>query len=160
MSLNWFLLYSFTSNVVYLWHFGADLDPRIRTGYLWVSDLQIRIRLRIWLLSSVVTLRMKENFFSGFFLAYTQAHWFHSLIYCFKDKFGVKILFCKHYFSPLNTFMRKGKDPDPDPDPDLYLWLTDPVPDPGGKKNIRILTRIPTLLTSKKMAGADGISFL
>jgi hypothetical protein len=21
----------------------------------------------------------------------------------------------KHYFSPLNTFMRKGKDPDPDP---------------------------------------------
>jgi hypothetical protein len=24
-----------------------------------------------------------------------------------------KILFCKLYFSPLNTFMRKGKDPDP-----------------------------------------------
>jgi hypothetical protein len=32
-------------------------------------------------------------------------------------KFGVKILFCKHYFSPLNTFMRKGKDPEPDLDP-------------------------------------------
>jgi hypothetical protein len=30
-------------------------------------------------------------------------------------KFCVKILFCKHYFSPLNTFMRKGKDPEPDP---------------------------------------------
>jgi hypothetical protein len=32
-------------------------------------------------------------------------------------KFYVKILFCRHYFSPLNTFMRKGKDPEPDPDP-------------------------------------------
>ncbi len=30
-------------------------------------------------------------------------------------KFCVKILFCRHYFSPLNTFMRKGKDPEPDP---------------------------------------------
>jgi hypothetical protein len=33
----------------------------------------------------------------------------------FLQKFCVKILFCKYYFSPLNTFMRKGKDPDPDP---------------------------------------------
>ncbi len=33
-----------------------------------------------------------------------------------------------HYFSPLNTFMRKGKDPDPDP----YIWLMDP--DPRGPK--------------------------
>ncbi len=31
-----------------------------------------------------------------------------------------------HYFSPLNSFMRKGKDPDP------HLWLMDP--DPGGPK--------------------------
>jgi hypothetical protein len=38
------------------------------------------------------------------------------------------MLFCRHYFSPLNTFMRKGKDPDPDP----HLWLMDP--DPGGPK--------------------------
>jgi hypothetical protein len=30
-------------------------------------------------------------------------------------KFCVKILFCRHFFSPLNTFMRKGKDPDPVP---------------------------------------------
>ncbi len=36
--------------------------------------------------------------------------------------FWVKILFCKHYFSPLNIFMSKGKDPEPDP----YLWLMDP----------------------------------
>jgi hypothetical protein len=26
-----------------------------------------------------------------------------------------------HYFSPLNTFMRKGKDAVPDPGP--YLWI-------------------------------------
>jgi hypothetical protein len=30
-------------------------------------------------------------------------------------KFCVQILFCTHYFSPLYTFMRKGKDPDPNP---------------------------------------------
>jgi hypothetical protein len=41
-------------------------------------------------------------------------------------KFSVKILFFKIYFSPLNTFMRKGKDPDP------YLSPMDP--DPGGPK--------------------------
>ena len=35
-------------------------------------------------------------------------------------KFCVKILFCKHYFSPLSTFMGKGKDPD------AYLLLMDP----------------------------------
>jgi hypothetical protein len=44
-------------------------------------------------------------------------------------KIWAKILFCKHYFSPLNTFMRKGKDPDPE----LYLCLMDP--DPGGQKH-------------------------
>jgi hypothetical protein len=38
-----------------------------------------------------------------------------------------------HYFSPHNTFMRKGKDPEPDPDP--YLFLIDPDPDPGGPKH-------------------------
>jgi hypothetical protein len=25
------------------------------------------------------------------------------------------MLFCRHYFNPFNTFMRKGKDPDPVP---------------------------------------------
>jgi hypothetical protein len=33
--------------------------------------------------------------------------------------FCVKILFWKYCFSPLNNFMRKGKDPDPDLDPYL-----------------------------------------
>ncbi len=65
----------------------------------------------------------KKNFL--FFLStYPQALYLQSLIYCFKDKLCVKILFCKHFFRPLNTFMRKGKDPDPD----LDHWLTDPDP--------------------------------
>ncbi len=37
---------------------------------------------------------------------------------------SVKILFCKHCFSPLNTFMRKGKDPE----------QMDPYLDSGGPK--------------------------
>ncbi len=60
--------------------------------------------------------------------------------YCFKDKFCVKILLCKQYFSPLNTFMRNGKDLDPDPKPDPDLWLRDP--DLGGPKKLS-----PTLVT-------------
>jgi hypothetical protein len=31
--------------------------------------------------------------------------------------FCINILFCNHYFSPLNLFMKKGQDPDPDPNP-------------------------------------------
>ncbi len=38
-------------------------------------------------------------------------------------KFGVKMLFCQQYFSPLNT-LKKGKDPDPD----QYPWIVDPDP--------------------------------
>jgi hypothetical protein len=59
-----------------------------------------------------------------FFITFPQAYYLQSLIYCFNEKFSVKILFCKHHFSLLITFMRKGKDPDP------YLWLADP----GGPK--------------------------
>jgi hypothetical protein len=32
-----------------------------------------------------------------------------------------KILFCKHYFCPFNTCIRKVKDPELEPDPDSYL---------------------------------------
>ena len=42
----------------------------------------------------------------------------------------LKFYFVKHYFSPLNTSMEKGKHLEPDPDP--YLRLVDP--DPGGPK--------------------------
>jgi hypothetical protein len=48
-----------------------------------------------------------------------QSKFFFCNVFC-------KILFCRHYFSPLNTFVRKEKDPDP------YIWLMDP--DPGGPK--------------------------
>ncbi len=59
-----------------------------------------------------------------------QVHWQSNALTARLDlihfliKFCVKILFCKHYSSLLNTFMRKEKDPDP------YLWLMDP----GGPK--------------------------
>jgi hypothetical protein len=42
-----------------------------------------------------------------------------------KKKIFLHILFCRHYFSPLNTFMRKGKDPEPPQkhaDPDPKYW--------------------------------------
>ncbi len=65
---------------------------------------------------------------------YAQIHCLQCWKFNFLLKFCVKILFCMHYFSSLNTFMRKGKDPDPnpDPDPDPYLWLMHP--DLGGPK--------------------------
>jgi hypothetical protein len=40
------------------------------------------------------------------------------------------MLFCREYFSPLNTFMRKGKNLELDTDPPLSLM----DPDPGGPK--------------------------
>jgi hypothetical protein len=79
----------------------------------------------------------KDTKKSYFFITYPQAHYLQSLIYCFKDKFWVQILFCKHYFSPLNNFKRKGKKFGTGFIP--YLWLTDsdgeaqknmPDPDP------------------------------
>ncbi len=33
----------------------------------------------------------------------------------FCKNYCVKMLFCRHYCSPLNTFRRKGTDPEPDP---------------------------------------------
>ncbi len=64
-------------------------------------------------------------------------------MYFFAKIFCVKILFCKHYFSPLNTFMIKGKDPNPDP----YLWLIDP--DIGGPETCGSCgSGFPTLVSS------------
>jgi hypothetical protein len=66
----------------------------------------------------------KNIIFRIFFFFLNRRH----IIFGFENlgRFCVKILFCKHYFSPLITFIRKGKDPDP------YLWLT--APDPGSPK--------------------------
>jgi len=47
------------------------------------------------------------NFFSYYVLEIAYRHIIFSL----------KILFCMQYFSPLNIFMRKGKDPEPGPEP-------------------------------------------
>jgi hypothetical protein len=56
------------------------------------------------------------SFFVDFKYA-KQTHHLQSKKYKFFLKFCGKILFCRHYFSPLNTSMRKGKVPQPDPDP-------------------------------------------
>jgi hypothetical protein len=55
-----------------------------------------------------------EIFFHRLFSYNLTAGTLSSVVIKFFAKFGVKMLFCKQYFSPLNTFMRKGKDPDPD----------------------------------------------
>ncbi len=72
-----------------------------------------------------------------FLITCTQAHSLESKKLNFLLKFGVQILFSRHYFTLLNTFMRKGKDPEPDPepDPDPHVRLMDP--DPGGPKSCR-----------------------
>jgi hypothetical protein len=61
----------------------------------------------------------KKIFFKYFFhVTCPQAHHLQSKKFYFLLKFCFNISFCRHYFSLLNTFMRKGKDPDPDPDQD------------------------------------------
>ena len=52
-------------------------------------------------------------FFILFLIICHQAHHLQSKNFYLLLKFSVKILFCRHFFSPLNTSMRKGKDPDP-----------------------------------------------
>ncbi len=70
---------------------------------LGIRDILVRIRIH-----GSVPLTNGSGYDSFFqwkygqkiFITYPQAHYFQSLIYGFKDKFCVKILFCKHYFSP------------------------------------------------------------
>ncbi len=59
----------------------------------------------------------KKNFLVIFSYCLPSGTLFSVLKIYFLLKFCVIILFCKHYVSPLNTSMRKGKDPEPDPDP-------------------------------------------
>jgi hypothetical protein len=66
-------------------------------------------------------------------------------------KFCVKIFILKAFFSPLNTFMRKGKYPDP------YILLMDLDPDPGGSKTCgSCASEYPTL--SKNMLNLCRVS--
>jgi hypothetical protein len=67
---------------------------------------------------------LKKYFFPYFFLiTCPRGHHLQSEKFNFLLEFCVKILFRRHYFSQLNTFMRKGKDPEPDPnlEPDPHL---------------------------------------
>ncbi len=85
-------------------------------------------------------LKMQKKIFHIFFLQLTRRHFIFSLKKFFLLlKFCVQILFCNHYFGPLNTFMWKGKDPDP------YLWLIEP--DQGDPKTCGCGS--PTLLLDK-----------
>ncbi len=86
--------------------------------------IRIRIQLRIRLLSSFDFKVTKTKNFIFFPITCPQAHQLQSEKFSFLLEFCIKILFCRQYFSQLNTFMRKGKDPGPDPYP--HLWLTDP----------------------------------
>ncbi len=62
--------------------------------------------------------------FHIFLMTCPHANHLHFKKFNFLLQFCVQIIFCMNYFSPLNTFMRKGKDPDP------YFWLIDPDPGP------------------------------
>jgi hypothetical protein len=84
-----------------------------------------------FLLSSKA-LRIQKKYFFIFFLYLLHRLIIVSLTNLIFIKVCVKILFCKHYFSPLNTFMRKRMDPDPN----LYLLLMDL--DPQGPKTCGI----------------------
>jgi hypothetical protein len=60
-----------------------------------------------------------KKYFFSYFLFYSYnlpiGILFSVLKLNFMLMFCVKILFCKHYFSPLNKFIRKEKDPYLDP---------------------------------------------
>jgi hypothetical protein len=79
-------------------------------SYLWLTDQNPTPDLTPFFSSSKDA---KKNSYI-FFIIYPQSHYLQSLKFNFLLKFCVKVLFCKHYFSPLNTFIRKEKDPAPD----------------------------------------------
>jgi hypothetical protein len=83
---------------------GLNKKVEIREKRCLYAVFGIRIRL----LSSE-TLRMQKKIFFIFFSYNLLAGTLSSVLknVNFWLKFGVKILLCKHYFSPLNTFMRK-----------------------------------------------------
>ena len=91
------------------WYRSFSSAPFLKSE-LGIRDILVRIWIRIQLgirLLSSMTLK-KISYFVSFSL-----HIIFGLKINFLLKFCIKILFCKHYFSLFNTFMRKGKDPDP-----------------------------------------------
>jgi hypothetical protein len=64
------------------------------------------------------------------------------------------MLFCRHFFSSLNTFMRKGKDPKQELDPEAQKHANPADPDPqqclvlysgSGHKRVPVTGRYPYL---------------
>jgi hypothetical protein len=73
----------------------------------------------------------KTNFFIFFNVLITE----NGKLQNFRNMFDDYIIFCQPLFSPLNTLMRKGKDPDPHPYPVL---VTNGSGGSGRPKNILI----------------------
>jgi hypothetical protein len=91
------------------------------------------------LLLSSVTLRMQKKLIFFIFFSYNlPAGTFSPVL---KILLFAKIFICKDYFSPLNTFLREGKDPDPDSVP-LTIGSGSGSRRP---KNMRILVRATQL---------------
>ncbi len=86
------------------WHFGADPDPTPDPTPFFIDFKDAK----------------RKSYF--FLITCPQAHHLQSKKFNFLLTCSLKMLFCRHYFSPLNTFMRKGKDPEPDP----CIWIMDP----------------------------------
>ncbi len=114
------------------------LQDQVPAPVLGIPDIFVRIQIRGSLPQTnlfgsesysgfSMTLRMQIKFF---FLLHTFPFNLHAGTVSSVLNFFAKMLcwnfICMPYFSPLNTFMRKGKDPDP------YLRLMDP--DPEGPK--------------------------
>ncbi len=78
--------------------FGADPDP---DQHLWLTDLDPDTTLDPTSFYSDFKDAKKNIFFIFFLITYPQAH-----------NLKIKFLAKMHYYRPLNTFMRKGKDPD------------------------------------------------
>jgi hypothetical protein len=93
----------------YLWLIDPDSDPTLDPTPFFLNFKDAK----------------KISLFIFFHITCPQAHHFQSKKFNFWLKFFVKSYF-RHCVSPLNTFMRKGKDPEPDPDPNDL--------DPGGPK--------------------------
>jgi hypothetical protein len=83
----------------------------------------------------------KDNFFIFFSYNLTAGTLSSVLkIRIFFQNYVLKFLFCKHYFSPLNTFMRKAKDPEPVHTSDSWIRIREAHANPDP----------PTLVPRKK----------
>ncbi len=98
--------------------FYQFINPVQHTLGLGIRDILVQIRIPgsvpLTNASDSFLQDVKKNFYTYFTGASSSV-----LKIKFFAKFCVKILFCKHYFCPLNTFMRRGKDPELDSDPYL-----------------------------------------